>query len=443
MPIRRAARALLPDMIATRRDLHRHPEMGWLEFRTASLVAQRLADLDIAVQLGQQVIATEDRMGLPPDTELDAAFERAKDQGAAKAWLEPLRGGYTGVVGTIENGDGPTIALRFDMDALGVQEAADKAHRPAREGFASTNPGVMHACGHDAHVAAGLGLAELLTRLARDWRGTVRLVFQPAEEGVRGAKAMVAAGVMEDVDYLLGHHVMTGWTPGEIMCGLGGYAATHKLDARFSGVPAHAGGSPQQGHNALLAAATAVLNLHAISRHADGATRINVGQLVAGSGRNVIAADAHLVLETRGATSELNAYMLAETRRILESAAQMHECTLEMRDMGGAESADSDPGLVRRVEAIASRQGYATCSELEPTGGAEDISYMMKRVQAQGGQAANLGIGADLFGISHKSEDRSGILAAHTSRFDLCEEAMADAVQLLASLVVSLSQDTR
>jgi len=225
------------------------------------------------------------------------------------------------------------------------------------------------------------------------------------------------------------------------MCGLGGYAATHKLDAHFQGIPAHAGGSPQQGHNALLAAATAVLNLHAISRHADGATRVNVGQLGAGSGRNVIPAEAHMVIETRGATSDLNAYMLAEARCILESAARMHHCALEMRDMGGAESADSDPALVRRVEAIASRQGYATCSEVEPTGGAEDISYMMKRVQAQGGQAVNLGIGADLSGISHKSEDRSGVLAAHTSHFDLCEDAMADAVQLLASLIVSLSQD--
>jgi len=175
MPIRRAARALLPNMIATRRDLHRHPEMGWLEFRTASLVAQRLADLGVALQLGQQVIATDARMGVPPDTELDAAFERAKDQGAAKAWIKPLRGGYTGVVGTIENGDGPTIALRFDMDALGVQETTDDRHRPAREGFVSVNPGVMHACGHDAHVAAGLGLAELRrlpTGASRDdWMG--------------------------------------------------------------------------------------------------------------------------------------------------------------------------------------------------------------------------------------------------------------------------------
>ena len=383
------------------------------------------------------------RMGVPSDAELDAAWERALTQNAPREWAEPLRGGYTGVVGTLRNGDGPTIALRFDMDALGVQESADASHRPQRLGFASVNHGIMHACGHDAHVAVGLALAELLGRTVQDWHGTVRLIFQPAEEGVRGAKAMVAAGVVDDVDYLLGHHVMTGWAPGEIMCGLGGYAATHKLDATFHGVPAHAGGSPNQGANALLAAATAVLNLHAIARHADGATRINVGQLVAGSGRNVIPANAHLVLETRGATSELNAYMLAKAHRILSSAAEMHDCTLETVDMGAAESADSDPELSARVERIVSRLGYAACTERRPTGGAEDITYMMRHVQAHSGQAVNLGIGADLFGIRHEEEDRSRVLAAHTAHFDLHEEAMADTVQILAELVRELLQDTQ
>ena len=94
---------------------------------------------------------------------------------------------------------------------------------------------------------------------------------------------------------LLGHHVMSGWKLGEIIPGMGNYAATQKFDVTFTGKPAHAGGSPEKGNNALLAASTAILNLYAIPRHSDGYTRINVGKLNAGTGRNVICSDAHLI----------------------------------------------------------------------------------------------------------------------------------------------------
>jgi aminobenzoyl-glutamate utilization protein A len=268
-------------------------------------------------------------------------------------------------------------------------------------------------------------------RLKDEIHGTVKLIFQPAEEGVRGAKAMVAAGVVDDVNYMLGHHLYSGWQVGQIDPGRSGYLATSKFDAFLSGAPAHAGGRPHEGKNALLAAATAILNLHAIPRHKEGATRINVGRLTAGTGRNIVPAHARLVIETRGASTELNDYMFAHATRILEAAAAMYDCTLEIRAMGGAQGASSDAELAGRVERIAQTLGGFAINPPERGGGSEDFTYMMVRVQEHGGLATNIGIGADLGGWGH-----------HTAEFDIDERALKAAIRLLSATTLDLlSQD--
>jgi aminobenzoyl-glutamate utilization protein A len=342
-----------------------------------------------------------------------------------------VRGGFTGVVGVLGNGDGPTVGLRFDIDALPLRESRSPDHRPAREEFASINDGpldpAMHACGHDGHAAIGLGVAEILAGLADRIPGTVKLIFQPAEEGVRGAKSMVKAGVVDDVDYMLGLHLYSRWEMGALTCGMGGYLATSKFDALFTGEPAHAGASPQGGKNALLAAATAVLNLYAIPRHREGTTRINVGRLEAGTGRNVICPEAQLVIETRGATTALNDYMYTRATSVLNAAAAMYDCTVSLRAMGGAESADSDRELAERVAAIATAMGTFTMRPPENGGGSEDYTYMMKRVQAQGGLATSIGLGADVGGGGH-----------HTATFDIDERALSLAVALLSRVTINL-----
>ncbi|MBN1639841.1 MAG: amidohydrolase [Anaerolineae bacterium] len=413
-----------------RRDLHRHPEAGWTEFRTASLIARRLTEMGYVVLTGSDVMRSEARMGVPADEVLASCWERAALEGGDRPYMEVMRGGYTGVVGVLTHGQGPTVALRFDIDAVDVDESQDSAHRPAREGFASLHPGVSHACGHDAHAAAGLAIAYVLGELRDAVRGTVKLVFQPAEEGVRGAKPMVAAGVVDDVDYLVGHHVYSGWKLGEIVAGMGGYLATHKFDAVFRGRAAHAAGEPQQGKNALLAAATAAINLYAIARHREGATRINVGQLNAGTGRNVIPAEARMAIETRGKTEALSSYMYEAALRTLRGAAEMHGCTVETCLMGSAASAYSDPALAARVEALAVTLGGFTVRTPEESSGSEDLTYMMARVQSRGGLATNVGIGADLGGWGH-----------HSERFDLDERAIGAAIRLLSALTLDLAAD--
>ncbi len=141
------------------------------------------------------------------------------------------------------------------MDALDLSEALDDSHRPFRDGFASCNPGMMHACGHDGHTTIGLGLAQVLKQYEAQLNGTIKLIFQPAEEGTRGARAMVAAGALDGVDYFTAIHIGTGVPEGTVICGSDNFMATTKFDVRFTGVAAHAGGKPEEGRNALLAAA--------------------------------------------------------------------------------------------------------------------------------------------------------------------------------------------
>lgn len=432
------AHAAESQLIYDRRDFHKHAESGWTEFRTASLIAQRLTGLGFEVLSGKDVCLPDARMGLPPDDVLESHWVRAQHESADSFFLESLRGGFNCVVGSVSNGTGPTIGLRFDMDALDLMESDDPSHRPTAEGFASVHENVCHACGHDGHAAIGLGIASLLSELRDEIRGTVKLIFQPAEEGVRGARSMVAAGVVDDVDLLLGHHLVSGCAVGEIFPGMSGYAATQKIDITFHGAPAHAGGSPEGGHNAMLAAANAVLNLYALPRHRDGFTRINVGRLSAGSGRNVIPAEATLIAEVRGKTTELCDAMFARAMTVIESAAAMYGCTSSVRAMGAAGTASSDEALAQRVQKIATRLPNITFLKMEKMGGSEDFTEMMKRVQEKGGLATNIGIGADFYGTSHGDADRGQVLPAHTGIYDIDERALSFATRLLSTIVFDL-----
>ena len=419
------------EIIERRRDFHKYAETGWTEFRTASIVADTLKSLGYQVLTGDEVIKTEAMMGVPTAEELESQEKRAIAQGAKSAWVEKMHGGKTWVVGILDfSHPGATMAFRFDMDANDLVESEDEAHRPWREGFSSVNKGAMHGCGHDGHTTIGLALAKILVQIKDSLAGRVKLIFQPAEEGVRGAKSMVASGIVDDVDYLIGMHLgMSIKKKGAVTCGTEGFLATTKLDAEFTGVPAHAGGAPETGRNALLAAATAALNLHAISRHSKGISRINVGVLQAGTGRNVIPANALLKLETRGATSEVNEYMYQEAVRILKAAAQMYGVSVILKEMGGAAGCSNSPALVKRLSRMVEKSNlFKEVLSAGNIGGSEDCTYFMERVQQHGGQAAYLMVGADL-AAGH-----------HDSRFDFNEEALFTAVALLGDIAVELLQ---
>ncbi len=428
------AEGLTEKLVATRRDFHKYAESGWFEMRTASLIARRLTEMGFEVLTGSNVCLAESRMGLPGENELEQHYGRAKEQGADPQFLERVKGGFTGVMGVLRCGDGPTVALRFDIDALGVNEDETTDHRPFKEGFSSVNPGMMHACGHDGHAAIGLGVAEVLLAVKDGLRGTVKIIFQPAEEGVRGAKSIVDKGHLDGVDYVLACHITDRTTEedrvSDTTAGCGGSLATSKIDASFYGKSAHAGGTPEDGRNALAAAATALQNLLAIPRNSGSDTRVNVGTLQGGSGRNVIPEFAKMELEVRGKTTAGNIYMEKWAQRIIKASAEMHDCTFEVKKMGEAFLMESDLALMERIAKVC-RENLKTV-RIHPqlrreSSGSEDFSYMMKRVQDQGGQASMLRILTETAAV------------AHNSRFDFNDrDALPKAVKVLSAVVYDI-----
>lgn len=297
-----------------RRALHQIAEVGFCEYETTHYILQQLDGLGFTLHTGQAVMDGASRFGVPLLSALAKHEERARANGVPDALLAEMSGGFTGVVAVLDTGrDGSHMAMRFDIDALPILEEADDVHVPAKEGFRSRNEGMMHACGHDGHATIGLGVAHFIAANKETLSGRFTLIFQPAEEGSRGANAVVKKGWLDGVDTFLSGHLGIRSNPvGTLFSGTTNILATTKIDASFTGKTAHAGMEPHVGKNALLAASAAVLNLHSIAPHGDGATRLNVGRLEAGSGRNIIPGEAFLQLETRGVSTTENAYMKEE-----------------------------------------------------------------------------------------------------------------------------------
>lgn len=416
-----------------RRDFHRHPEQGFLEIRTASIVANTLEELGFQLTLGKDVMEPAACMGKPTAAQTSAHVQWAREHGAIDRFIPYFEEGYTGIVATLETGrPGPTIAFRFDMDALPILECANEDHIPVKKGFQSIAEGSMHACGHDAHTTIGLGVATMLAEHKEQLQGRVKLIFQPAEEGTRGAKSMVEAGVVDDVDYFIASHIGTGVPNHHFVAANNGFLATSKLNISFTGKAAHAGSEPEEGKNALLAAATATLNMHAICRHSAGDSRINVGELYAGSGRNIIASNATIIAETRGSTSEVNDYMKEQVTAIVAGAAQMYQVDYHIDLVGEAISCACSDALAHQLAMVAQAHPFIEHVQVtsEANAGSEDATFFLQAVQQNGGQATYCIFGTDL-AAGH-----------HHEQFDVNENSLRPAVDILFEMACKASQLT-
>ena len=413
------------DFIALRRDFHMYPEPAWLEYRSAAKVAEKLIALGYDVALGAEVLDLDSRMGLPSEDVMKAAMARAMDEGADPELVEKMGYGKTAIVATMKfSDDGPVVAFRADMDSNDVIESKASNHIPAKNGFRSRHEKAMHACGHDTHMTMGLGLAEYIATHKDGLKGTIKLIFQPAEEGVRGAKAMVEAGVVDDVDLMFGMHIgFNEQLSNCFACSDHGFLATTKLDAVFHGYSSHAGGSPEKAQNAMLAGCTAVINLQAIARHSAGASRMNVGIFESGTGRNVTPDVATLKLETRGATTEINDYMIERTKTIIKGAAEMHDCTFEITKQGETPAGRISDDLAREVQSIVEPLGIFKEVPFDYSGGgSEDCAYFLNRVIDRGGRATYMVLG-------------SAIKAPHHNPlFDIDEEDMLNGIVALGTI---------
>jgi aminobenzoyl-glutamate utilization protein A len=421
--------ATIEDLVSFRRDLHRHPEPAWREFYTTARIVDELETRDLdELYVGPEILDADERMAVPDDAELEEWSERAREAGARADILEQLAGGFTGAVAVVEKGAGPTVALRVDIDALPITESVDEDHLPVAEGFRSENEGFMHACGHDAHATIGLGILDAVTASA--FEGTFKVIFQPSEERVAGGKSVAEGGHLDDVDYLLALHVGLDHPTGEVVCGVDGFLAVSHLRADFTGAPAHAGAKPEEGHNTNLAAATAIQNLYGISRHSDGATRVNVGLMGGGTATNIIAEESFIEGEVRGATTDLMEYMEGRAHTVVQSAAKMHDCEVEISVEGKAPSGRSDDALKSLVRSVSEHvEGVDSILDSDELGGSEDATYLMQYVQDRGGLASYVGIGTDHPG------------GHHTRTFDVDEETIRIAIDVLSGTVERIAAE--
>ena len=408
--------------MALRREFHAHPETAFREVRTTARVAEVLTGLGITPRTGEGVFTTEGVVDYPSETELDAAAERAGRTGADETWVQTVRRDGTALVADVEGGrPGPTWALRFDTDALPIEESIEDGHVPQRDGFRSTFDHAMHACGHDGHVAIGLALAERL-KARPDFAGTVRFLFQPAEEGGRGARAMIKAGALEGVDRFVALHLGLDLPLGHVVGGAVGAFATTKLRAKFTGVASHAAAAPQDGRNALAAAAAGTLAVLGQPRWSTTDTRVNVGTLHAGDGVNIIPAWAELTAETRALDAEVQLEMTDRVKQALRGAAATYGCEVEVIETGGSAPINSDEVVAAAVRGHALAMGLSS-ETFGPMGGSDDASLFLAEVQGRGGSGSYVMLGAD------------NPAPHHHPAFDIDEQALSQGVDLLEALV--------
>lgn len=411
------------ELVMLRRKFHQCAESGWLEFETTIKIVAYLKELRLEVKYGKEIHGQ--RQGLATQVQMDkhkTNIEYLKNNFDAEEILQ----GYTGAVAILDTKiPGPTIALRFDIDANDIEETKVE-HRPARDGFASKNKGMMHACGHDGHIAIGLVTAKYMVSRQKDLIGKIIFIFQPAEEGVRGAKSVVQSGILDNVDYILSGHIGFMGRENEIICGVGGFLATNKLDVYFHGQSAHAGAYPELGRNALLAGANCATNLHTLTQYSGGMSRINVGTFHGGTARNVVPSDAKLELETRGETQEINEDLSRRTVEMIEASAKMYGVSCEVVEVGSAPAYKYvENEFSAHVHELLKKQGF-NVKENAFLGASEDVTYMFHEVEKNGGKALYLIFGTKLSAPHH-----------HPS-FDFSEEVLENSFRCYSEILMDI-----
>lgn len=418
------------ELIQNRRELHEHPELGFTEYVTTYKIGRELEKLGFNLYIGKDSLISDSRLGKPSEEVLISNENRARELGVPEEWLEKMTGGNTGLVAYLDTGvPGKHIGMRFDIDALPIYESQDSDHLPFKEGFHSKRDGIMHSCGHDGHATIGIGIAQFLHQFKDKLSGQFTLLFQPAEEGGRGAKPMVDKGWLDTVDYFLSGHIGIHSLPvGEIAATTTKFLASTKYNVVYHGKSAHAGLEPNEGRNALLAAAAASLHLNGITRHADGATRVNVGKLEAGTGRNIIADYARMEIETRGETTALSDYMREEAFRILKATPGLYDVKEEIEVVGFAPSAECNEEWLEIIQkACNSSERIRNVIPVLPLGASEDVTFMIDHVQQKGGLATYL-VFASPLPAGH-----------HHPKFDFDETVIPTAVEALARVLMEIA----
>ena len=388
--------AVMPKVVEWRRDFHQHPELSNQEFRTAKIVADHLRSL-----------------GMEVETEV----------------------AHTGVVGTLRGGDGPVVALRADMDGLPVTELVDLPFASKARGmYQGREVGVMHACGHDNHVAILMGVAEVLAGMGDELPGTVKFIFQPAEEGtpdgsVGGAELMLMEGAFENPrpDVVFGLHVFP-FPAGTIATRPGGLmASSDRHQITIKGQQTH-GAVPWAGVDPIVTASQVVLGLQTIvSRQLDATLTpsiVTIGRVEGGVRNNIIPESVELegTIRTFDAATRIDIH-----KRIRRTATNIAEAAGAIADVvidQGYGVTRNDPNLFQQMSPTLERVAGDRFIEASQTTTAEDFSYFANEVP---GLFLFLGVAPD---------DPTLIYPNHSPRFYADERALPVGVEALTSMTL-------
>lgn len=327
-------------LIELRRDFHMHPEPSFEEFRTSKVIEEKLKEMNIEV----------------------------------------IRIGETGILGILKGKQpGKVIALRADTDALSVNEETGLP-------FASKNPGFMHACGHDTHISMLLGAARILSAMRNEITGTIKFIFQPAEECAGGAKSMVKGGVLENpkVDMIYGMHIASAIEVGEVIAQEGKFMASgDEWNLTIKGKSCH-GSSPWEGHDAIICATSIITGLQTIVSRVNDARNpivVNVGTINGGERYNVIAGKVRLTGMNRAFTKEAREAMPKWMEKIIKSTCEAYDCTYEFDYKMGFDVTINDEKATEFVKASVGKiVGEDNILGAEMGMGSEDFSEYLKEV---------------------------------------------------------------
>ena len=387
------AEALSPQLVAWRRDFHQHPELGFEEVRTAGIVADHLRNLGLEVSTGI---------------------------------------GKTGVVALIENdnsaSDAPTVLLRFDMDALPILEQNDVPYR-------SRNDGVMHACGHDGHTAIGMGVAQLLSKRRNTLPGRIKLVFQPAEEGLGGALAMIKDGVLNDPKpaAAFGLHLWSRLPLNQVVVQSGPlWANAGKFILTVQGRGGH-GAMPHETVDATLVASQIVVAWQSIvARNVDPTETavLTIGGFNSGEAYNIISDQATLIGTIRSFDEKVNALLQQRMTEMAHGICQAYGATCEIAFLGSCPTTINSVAGAELMQTVAEQiVGPEQVTKIKPMMVGEDMSEFLNR-------APGCFI---LVGASDPAQPMHS--PHHNPTFNFDERMMPTGVALLAGAAVAYLQD--
>ena len=458
-----------------RKKFHRYPERGWREFWTAAEICCHMEKFGFQLQYGRTLFQHDARINVPDAIELDRWFQKALDRGADPKYLEPMKGGFCGVVGILDTGrTGPTFAYESELDALpGVTEfelsglrsimleSQKPAHRPFVEGWISENEGIVHACGHDVHMTMALGLAEYISLHRAEFSGKFVFFFTPAEEGGHGAKNFAALPIVDEIDYYFAYH--------DAVKPVGGLMLVNQVYLRSIvqflvtitssppsspdlaifqklGMEFQMGNIKSQGEfitryvkelqatpktydlpiRATLQTITAFDN---IPPRTDGFHEINIYELTQDYEK------VRFKVNIRADNNDLTHYYVQHTKSLIAKIADLHQLGYTIEDIplwSYPAWAGNDPMLAQLAKTIWHEMGLGDTVIDIPFGemGTDDDVYLMNKIQSHGGKC--------LYAILVSDSKQGQIGELHTPSMDIDDRLLKVGVDLTINLIKTL-----